>query len=137
MGDPGSVDPRTGSRVAPRTDPATRDRQWHSLRAANRVFMEADAHDLPNGKTVYHYFRRWKRDGSWQRAMTSLRREVRTRMGRDPEPSAAIIDSQSIKTSPVRGTERGFDAGKKNLRSQTASAGRHSGLAAGCQGARC
>ncbi|GHO51285.1 IS5 family transposase ISMac15 [Ktedonospora formicarum] len=75
-------------------------------------------HDLPNGKTVYHYFRRWQRDGTWERAMTSLRREVRAHMGRDPEPSAAIIDSQSIKTSPVRGSERGFDAGKKNSRAQ-------------------
>jgi transposase len=79
-------------------------------------------HDLPNGKTVYHYFRLWKRDGTWEKAMTSLRREVRTQMGRDEEPSAAIIDSQSIKTSPVRGSERGFDAGKKNLGSQATSA---------------
>lgn len=70
-------------------------------------------HDLPNGKTVYHYFRRWSLDGTWERAMTSLRRDVRARMGRDPEPSAALIESQSIKTSPVQGIERGFDAGKK------------------------
>lgn len=70
-------------------------------------------HDLPNGKTVYHYFRRWKRDGTWEQAMTRLRREVRTQMGQDPEPSTAMIDSQSIKTSPVRGSERGFDGGKK------------------------
>src|SRR3984893_15708923 len=83
-------------------------------------------HDLPNGKTVYHYFRKWKRDGTWEKAMTSLRREVRTQMGRDPEPSAAIIDSQSIKTSPVRGSERGFDAGKKNMGPQAASPGGHS-----------
>lgn len=88
-------------------------------------------HDLPNGKTVYHYFRRWKRDGIWEKAMTSVRREVRTQMGRDPEPSAAIIDSQSIKTSPVRGSERGFDGGKKNLGTQATSAGRYAGLALG------
>jgi transposase len=72
-------------------------------------------HDLPNGKTVYHYFRLWKLDGTWEKAMTALRKQVRTQMGREAEPSAAIIDSQSIKTSPVRGTERGFDGGKKNL----------------------
>lgn len=71
------------------------------------------SHDLPNGKTVYHYFRQWKRDGTWERAMTALRKQVRTQMGREEEPSAAIIDSQSIKTAPVRGTERGYDAGKK------------------------
>ncbi len=80
-------------------------------------------HDLPNGKTVYHYFRHWKLDGTWEKAMTHLHRDVRTQMGRDLEPSAAIIDSQSIKTSPVRGVERGFDAGKKNLGTQTASPG--------------
>jgi transposase len=79
-------------------------------------------HDLPNGKTVYHYFRLWKLDGTWEKVMSSLRKQVRTQMGRDPEPSAAIIDSQTIKTSPVRGTERGFDGGKKNLGSQAPSA---------------
>ncbi len=77
-------------------------------------------HDLPNGKTVYHYFRLWTLDGTWEKAMTALRKQVRAKMGREEEPSAAIIDSQSIKTSPVRGHERGFDAGKKNLRSQAA-----------------
>jgi putative transposase len=80
-------------------------------------------HDLPNGKTVYYYFRRWKLDGTWERAMTALRKQVRTQMGRDPEPSAAIIDSQSIKTAPVRSIERGYDAGKKNPGSQTAHPG--------------
>jgi transposase len=77
-------------------------------------------HDLPNGKTVYHYFRLWTLDGTWEKAMTALRKQVRAKMGREEEPSAAIIDSQSIKTSPVRGRERGFDAGKKNLRSEAA-----------------
>jgi transposase len=71
-------------------------------------------HDLPNGKTVYYYFRLWKLDGTWEKAMTALRKQVRAQMGRDEEPSAAIIDSQSIKTSPVRGTERGYDGGKKS-----------------------
>lgn len=79
-------------------------------------------HDLPNGKTVYHYFRKWKLDGTWDKIMTALRKQVRIQMGREEEPSAAIIDSQSIKTSPVRGAERGYDAGKKNPGSQTASA---------------
>ena len=80
-------------------------------------------HDLPNGKTVYHYFRRWKLDGTWEQAMTALRKEVCRAIGREEEPSAAIIDSQSIKTSAVRGSERGFDAGKKSH----APAGHHQG----------
>ena len=70
-------------------------------------------HDLPAGKTVYHYFRLWKLTGVWERAMNSLREQARQAKHREKEPSAAIIDSQSIKTSPVRGIERGFDAGKK------------------------
>jgi transposase len=75
-------------------------------------------HDLPNGKRAHHYFRIWTKLGIWGPIMTCLRRQVRHRMGRDPEPSAAIIDSQSIKTAPVRGSDKGFDAGKKNLWAQ-------------------
>lgn len=92
-------------------------------------------HDLPKAKTVYHYFRLWTLDGTWEKAMTALRKRVRVQMGREEEPSAAIIDSQSIKTSPVRGRERGFDGGKKNLRPQAAPARRHARLDPGCPGA--
>src|SRR5437899_8676950 len=56
-------------------------------------------HDLPNGKTVFHSFRCWQRDGTWEKAMHALRQKVRGSMGREEEPSAAIIDSQSSKTS--------------------------------------
>ena len=70
-------------------------------------------HDLPNWSTVYLYFRQWKRAGIWEQVNAALRRDVRVRLGRDPEPSAAILDSQSVKTSPVRGDERGYDAAKK------------------------
>lgn len=80
-------------------------------------------HDLPNGKTAHHYFRIWSHQGIWEPIMTHLRKRVRVERGRDPEPSAAIIDSQSIKTAPVRGSERGFDGGKKNLRAQASCPG--------------
>lgn len=76
-------------------------------------------HDLPNGKTAHHYFRIWSHQGIWEPIMAHLRKRVREKIGRDREPSAAIIDSQSIKTAPVRGAEKGYDAGKKNLRAQT------------------
>jgi transposase len=80
-------------------------------------------HDLPNGKTAHHYFRIWTKQGVWEPIMTHLRQRVRTKIGREPEPSAAIIDSQSIKTAPVRGGQKGYDPGKKNLRAQAARSG--------------
>ena len=69
--------------------------------------------DLPAWGTVYSYFRKWQREGVWDRALETLRMQMRTKEGRDAEPSAAVIDSQSIKTSAVRGPEKGYDAGKK------------------------
>ena len=76
-------------------------------------------HDLPAWGTVYYYFRRWLREGVWDHVLKTLRMEVRKKQGRNDEPSAAIIDSQSIKTSAVRGPEKGYDTGKKNLGAQT------------------
>lgn len=81
-------------------------------------------HDLPPYGTVFAYFQRWRREGVWDRVLEALRMEVRTKEGRDAQPSAAVIDSQSIKTSAVRGPEKGYDAGKKNLGTQTARARR-------------
>ncbi len=69
-------------------------------------------HDLPAWGTVYWYFRMWRNEGLWDQILHALRRQVRQKQGRDPEPSAAVIDSQSIKTSAVRGPEKGYDAGK-------------------------
>lgn len=70
-------------------------------------------HDLPPWQTVSWYLRRWQKDGTWERVSSTLRQQVRVQMGREAEPSAVIIDSQSIKSSPVRGTDRGYDAYKK------------------------
>jgi len=93
-------------------------------------------HDFPAWGTVYWYFRRWRCEGVWDQILHALRMQVRTRQGRDPEPSAAIIDSQSIKTSAVRGPEKGYDAGKKNLGAQAPPAGRYARPCVGGQGQR-
>ena len=62
--------------------------------------------------TIYSYCKRWRRAGVWARLMEALRRLERQRQGRQPEPSAGSVDSQSIKTA-TQGTAVGFDGNKK------------------------
>lgn len=68
--------------------------------------------ELPPWKTVYHYFRLWQQDGTWERLNRLLRERVRLQFGKKRQASASILDSQSCKTSQG-GQECGFDAGKK------------------------
>jgi putative transposase len=56
-------------------------------------------HDFPPWQTVYHYWRAWRRQGVWERALARLRQQERCRQGRAPTPSAVILDSQSVRTT--------------------------------------
>jgi len=66
-------------------------------------------HEFPPWKSVYHYFRSWRLDGTWERMHSALRKRVRVQLDRNPQPSAAIVDSQSVKTTGVGGEERGIE----------------------------
>jgi transposase len=77
--------------------------QWRALPA-----------DFPPWDTVYHYFRTWTRNGTLTRMHDGLRTQLRQAQGRNPDPSAAAADSQSVRAAEtVTKTSRGYDAGKR------------------------
>src|ERR671914_2500431 len=88
-----------------RTPQATRlagDPRCGLLRSEERMPVAAFAPRVPfSRKTVYDWFRKWRIDGTWERLNAELRERLRCRLGRDPNPSAGIVDSQSARTSGV------------------------------------
>ncbi len=109
----------------PRPKPGGRPAQYTRREVVNAILYQARngcvwralPHDLPPYRTVFHYFRRWQKDGTWDRIHDALRERVRRAAGKKPKPTAAILDSQSVKTTE-QGGPRGADAGKKSRRPQ-------------------
>ncbi|MFJ5558755.1 IS5 family transposase [Streptomyces sp. NPDC093250] len=107
---------------ARRTGPGTAARVHYLREIVNAILYvnrtgipwEYLPHDFPPYKTVYDYYAKWEADGTTQRVHDLLRDKTRQAHGRRAEPTAAVIDAQSVKTSAnVAETSQGIDAGKK------------------------
>jgi putative transposase len=97
--------------LIPAAKPGGHPRKANMREVVNGIFYvlrtgcgwEMLPHDLPPYSTVYYYFRRWQKTGVWQQMNNALRQRLRQQEGRNSQPSAAIADSQSVKTTEKRG----------------------------------
>ncbi len=89
--------PKVGGRPARHSRREIVNGILYVVRGGNQ--WRAMPHDLPPWQTVYFYFRCWRNDGTWESIHAALREQARRKAGREPTPSAAILDSQSVKTT--------------------------------------
>lgn len=106
--------------LIPPAKPGGRPRTVELREVVNTLFYQARTgvpwdylpHDLTPKSTAWDYFVAWGKDGTWQRLVDALRGQVRTEAGREETPSAACIDTQSVKTTEMGGPS-GYDGNKK------------------------
>ncbi len=97
-----------------------RPRLWPARRVLDAVFYVLRSgcawrllpRDFPPWQTVFYHFRRWRLTGTWHRLHEALRVAVRHKETKHPDASAAIMDSQSVKTTEESGRISGYDAAK-------------------------
>ena len=106
--------------LVPRSHPAGRRQTYPLRRIVDAIFylLRTGAqwrllpHEYPPRCAVFYHYAQWREDGTWEHVTQALRESYRRTIGRNPQPTAAIIDSQSVKTTEMGGP-RGYDGGKK------------------------